>query len=256
MSEVPGAGGPAGLVVLGAGSIPLARIADRRSLVDAAAAAIPGALANQRYSADVLAIARADLALADLPVELDSDNALPRWLAERAGVEVRDLRARRRLAMDVDSPLDLLLLEAAAGAPPLPLPGHEAATAVRDRLATLRNLAGDPGAELLVAGRMSSADLRWMERSTRSRTPSVDRGARPADGDRRGAGGALEPAAAEQRARRAAGPRRTRLARPAPRLDGGRRDRRHEGPARAPAGRRRWRLADGRGPVRKRPAAG
>ena len=169
-SEVLGDGRPAGLVILGAGSIPLASAADQRALVEAAAARTPGALVNQRYSADVLAIARADLVLAGLPAGLDSDNALPRWLAEGAGIGVRDLRARRRLAMDVDSPLDLLLLEGASGAPSLPLPDDDAASAVWSRLAALRTLAGDPGAELLVAGRMSSADLRWMERSTRSRT--------------------------------------------------------------------------------------
>jgi hypothetical protein len=190
---------PVGLVVLGAGSLPLATTADRRAFVDAAAGAEPSALANQRYSADALAIARADLALADLPPDLDSDNALPRWLAERAGIAVRDMRTRRRLAMDVDSPVDLLLLEGAPGpgrrsggrrrdGPGAPPSGHlpdlpaEIADAVRVRLAALRALARDPAAELLVAGRMSAADLRWLERSTRSRTRALieERGLRTA----------------------------------------------------------------------------
>ncbi len=159
---------PGGLVVLGAGSIPLATAADRRELVAAAASDTPGALVNQWYSADALAISRAEAALRDLPDDLRSDNALPRWLAEAAGVPVRDLRARRRLAMDVDSPLDLLLLEAADGAPTLPTLGE--AVAVRERLVRLRGLAADPGAELLVAGRTSATDLRWVELHTRSRT--------------------------------------------------------------------------------------
>ena len=85
--------GPAGLVVLGAGSIPLATAADLRAFVAAAAADEPGALANHRYSADIIAIARAAAALRDLPPDLASDNALPRWLAEVAGIPVRDLRA-------------------------------------------------------------------------------------------------------------------------------------------------------------------
>jgi len=109
--ELVAEGRPAGLVVLGAASIPLATAADCRALVAAAARETPAALANQSYSADVVAIARADLVLPSIPADLDSDNALPRWLAEAAGIEVRDLRARRHLAMDVDSPLDLLLLE-------------------------------------------------------------------------------------------------------------------------------------------------
>jgi hypothetical protein len=174
---------PAGLVVLGAGSIPLATPADRRAFVEAAAGMRPAALANHRYSADAIAIARADLALPTLPAELSSDNALPRWLAEVAGLPVSDLRARRWLAMDVDSPLDLLLVVGAQGAPAdLPLPGAGEAEAVRARLAALRALAGDPGAELLVAGRMASADLRWLERETRSRTRALieERGLRTA----------------------------------------------------------------------------
>ncbi len=176
--------GPAGLVVLGAASIPLARADDLRALVDAAGGDAPEALANQRYSADVIALARADLILPTLPSDIDSDNALPRWLAEVARIPVHDLRARRRLAMDVDSPLDLLLLEGAhalAGAR-LPMPGTADAGPVRARLAALRALAADPGAELLLAGRLSSADLRWAERHTKSRTRALieERGLRTA----------------------------------------------------------------------------
>ncbi|MHB8893350.1 MAG: hypothetical protein ACYC65_15050 [Candidatus Limnocylindrales bacterium] len=174
---------PAGLVVLGAGSVPFATLADRRAFVAAAAGMRPAALANHRYSADAVAIARADLVLPALPEALASDNALPRWLEEVAGIPVSDLRARRWLAMDVDSPLDLLLLDGAQGAPGnLPLPGDAEADPVRVRLAALRALAADPGAELLVAGRMASADLRWLERETRSRTRALieERGLRTA----------------------------------------------------------------------------
>ncbi len=174
---------PAGLIVLGAGSLPLASHADRRAFVEAAAGMRPSALANHRYSADAIALARADLVLPDLPEELASDNAFPRWLAEVASVPVADLRARRWLAMDVDSPLDLLLLDGAWGAPTgLPLPGDADTELVRVRLAALRELAADPGAELLVSGRMASADLRWLERETRSRTRALieERGLRTA----------------------------------------------------------------------------
>lgn len=165
---------PAGLVVLGAGSLPLATHADRRAFVEAAAGMRPAALANHRYSADAIAVARADLVLPALPDALASDNALPRWLAEVAGIPVADLRARRWLAMDVDSPLDLLLLDGARGVQArLPLPGDAEAEPVRVRLEALRALVTDPGAELLVAGRMASADLRWLERETASRTRAL-----------------------------------------------------------------------------------
>ncbi len=172
---------PDGLVVLGAGSIPLATGADLALFVEAAAADVPGALANQRYSADVVAIARAGEILRDLP-DLTSDNALPRWLAEAAAIPVRDLASRRRLALDIDSPLDLELIAGARGAPDLPRPDPADAAVVRARLAALRELAADPAAELLVAGRTSAADLRWLERHTRSRTRALieERGLRTA----------------------------------------------------------------------------
>ena len=172
----------AGSSCLGAGSIPLATTADLGAFVEAASADSPGALANNRYSADILAIAQAGEALRDVPPDLASDNALPRWLTEVAGIPVLDLRARRRLAMDLDSPLDLLLLEGLHGAPDLPLPADAAAEPVRVRLAQLRALARDPGAELLVAGRTSATDLRWAERHTRSRTRALveERGLRTA----------------------------------------------------------------------------
>ncbi len=69
----------------------------------------PRALANNRYSADVVAIARARAAL-DGVGDLPTDNALPRWLAESARIPVDDLAGRWRLAIDIDGPLDLVLL--------------------------------------------------------------------------------------------------------------------------------------------------
>lgn len=171
-----------GLIVLGAGAIPLATPTDLRAFVEAASSAVPGALANQRFSADVVALARAGEALRELP-DLRSDNGLPRWLAERAGIPVRDLARRRRLAVDLDSPLDVLLVAGATGTPPLPLPPADLAACATDRFARLRALARDPAAELLVAGRTSANDLRWAERHTRSRTRALveERGLRSAE---------------------------------------------------------------------------
>jgi CTP:molybdopterin cytidylyltransferase MocA len=164
-----------GIVVLGAGSMPLATDEDRRAFVDAARATKPAALANNAFSADAVAIACAADALRDLPDDLHSDNVLPRWLAEVAGVPVRDLRARRDLAFDVDTPLDVLLLAAADGAAagdPADLPSlpHGDVSAVLERLVAMRALAGDPAAELLVAGRIAGADLRAIEQGSRART--------------------------------------------------------------------------------------
>jgi hypothetical protein len=154
------AAGSGGLVVLGSGSIPLAIRADLRALVASAGDDAPRALANNRHSADVVAIARADRlpAIPDLP----GDNALPRWLEEVAGFPVDELRTRARLAFDIDTPLDLVLLGAGSGAPVDLVPLEATLTAVR-------TVAADRRAELLVAGRTSAATLHWIETHTAAR---------------------------------------------------------------------------------------
>jgi hypothetical protein len=170
-----------GVIVLGSGAMPLASDRDLRDLVVAAGGDQPAALANHRHSADVVAVARADLALRDLPDDLPTDNALPRWLSEAAGVPVRDLAHRRRLAVDVDGPLDLLLLErVVAGLLPRVPTGLRDAVAAR--LEALHALGGDPGAELLVAGRTAVRDLRWLEQRTAGRIRALveERGLRTA----------------------------------------------------------------------------
>jgi hypothetical protein len=169
-----------GLVVLGAGALALATDADRRRFVEAAGRDRPAALANNAYSADALAISDAATALGDLPADLATDNALPRWLSEVAGVPVDDLAGRRDLAFDVDSPLDVLLLDGVVDG----LPGLRAdeREPVRSRLAGLRALAADDRAELLLTGRVNGDDLRAVERGSRARTRALieERGLRTA----------------------------------------------------------------------------
>jgi hypothetical protein len=149
-----------GLVMLGSGAVPLATAADRRAFVAAAGADDRRALANNRYSADVVAIART----ATLPTipDLPGDNALPRWLEEVAGYRVDDLRRRWRLGFDLDSPLDVVLLR------PRDV-GPVDIGLVTTRLAAIRTVAENQRAELLVAGRTSAATLAWLERHTASR---------------------------------------------------------------------------------------
>lgn len=160
--------GPGGLVVLGSGAVPLLNAADRRTFVAAAAATHPGALANNRYSADIVAIAGARDTLAGLP-DLPSDNALPRWLDEVAGLPVTDLRHRWRLGVDIDGPLDLVLLGGRWSG------GLAAADRARveTRLAAIRDVVADNGAEVVVAGRTSPRTLAWLERAGSARTRAL-----------------------------------------------------------------------------------
>ena len=160
LREIVSSGVGEGLIVLGSGAVPLATVVDRRAFVAAAGADDRRALANNRYSADVVAIART----ATLPAipDLPGDNALPRWLDEVAGYRVDDLRRRWRLGFDIDGPLDIVLLQPRDAAP-------VDVGRVTARLATTRAVAADPRAELLVAGRTSAATLAWLERHTAGR---------------------------------------------------------------------------------------
>jgi hypothetical protein len=161
----------AGLVVLGSGAVPLLGRRGAAELVAIARSGERRALANNRYSADVVAIGGA-AALASVP-DLPNDNPLPRWLAEQAGYVVEDLRRRWRLGIDLDSPLDVLLTGGELEGARVGAAGAVDVAPVLDRMDGVRAVAADPRAELLVAGRTSAATLRWLERSTASRTRAL-----------------------------------------------------------------------------------
>ena len=194
-----------GLVLLGSGAMPLATAMDRLAFLAMAAGPGGRALANNRYSADAVALtADAAAALSGVPAKLPGDNALPRWLDEVAAVEVADLRDRWRLAVDLDSPLDVLLAASGRGCPravraaAASLPG---ADVVLDRLERVRAVLADPRAELIVSGRTSAATLGWLERHARCRVRALveERGMRAssrlarADGAGPGSGSAQRP---------------------------------------------------------------
>ncbi len=174
---------PAGVVVLGSGALPLATPADRRAFVAIAASGAARALANNRFSADAIAVGRAERLLG-VP-DLATDNALPRWLDEVAGYEVRDLRARWRLAMDLDSPLDVALL---GGAGPLLDP-------VSRRLDAFAAVAADRHAEIVISGRTSAGTIGWLEGHAAARVRALveERGLRAATVLRGHAGAGASP---------------------------------------------------------------
>lgn len=168
LRRVAGSFGPGGLVVLGSGAVPLLRPADRRRFLDVAAADDPVALANNRYSADIVAVARAHVALASLP-DLATDNALPRWLEEMGGYRVEDLRHRWRLGVDIDGPLDLVLL-GSRWSQILAAPERRP---VEARLEAIRAVVDDARAEIVIAGRTSPDSLAWLAGAGAARTRAL-----------------------------------------------------------------------------------
>ena len=176
-------GAGSGLVLLGSGSIPLATAEDAAALLATAASGERRALTNNRYSSDVVALGDASI-LASVP-DLPADNGLPRWL-EAQGVDVAELPGRARLALDLDSPLDLELVRRHPACPE-PLGTFAASMAhrldrVREVLDELAGVAANPRAELLVAGRLSAATLRRLESATACRIRALveERGMRTA----------------------------------------------------------------------------
>ena len=168
-----------GLVLLGAGAVPLLRSADARRLVAVARGVGPAALTNDRHSSDVLAVG--DVAVLQALQDVFNDNVLPRQLGER-GVTVTELAGRDRLALDLDTPLDLALLALVPACPRVLRDMATAADLRIPRLAEIRAVAADPTAELLVFGRSSSRTLAWLERHTacRVRFLAEERGLRTA----------------------------------------------------------------------------
>jgi hypothetical protein len=167
-----------GVVVLTGGAVPRLRRGDAAQLIETAGSKEAVALTNNRYSSDVCAIGDVRV-LRGLP-PLPSDNALPRWLEERAGVTVRELGSRERLALDIDSPLDVALWALASDAPRWVRDFVDRHELDVPRTNDLRALAADPRRELLVFGRVGSTTLRWLERNVRCRVRflSEERGLR------------------------------------------------------------------------------
>jgi hypothetical protein len=155
------------LVVMGSGAVPLLRRRDAERLVRVAGGPARQAATNNRYSSDICAISDATV-LRTVPA-LPSDNALPRWLEEHAAFSVTDLPGRDRLALDLDTPLDLALVALSSRAPAALVALALEHGLEIPRLAELRGLAADPRREMLVFGRSGSRTLRWLERNVRCR---------------------------------------------------------------------------------------
>lgn len=163
---------------IGGGAGPLLSTADLAGIAARLAAAERLILTNNFYSSDLAAFVPSAILAGQPPP--DNDNELAWLLGERAGLPIEELPRSGATQLDVDTPADLLTLAAHPGA------GRHARaclevmaldTAVLDAALPLLL---DRDAEILVAGRVSSATWSYLERETacRTRVISEERGMR------------------------------------------------------------------------------
>jgi hypothetical protein len=180
------------VVYFGAGSVPLLRGSDFAAIASGLRTASRVVISNNFYSGDLIAFRPASALLGVEPPT--TDNALPRLLRDRAGLESQPLPRSTATQFNIDSPADLAALALHGGAGPrlsclLSSPDLDTAP-YRRCLPLLTN----PSAEVLVAGRVGSQVWQYLESETacRIRIFSEERGMVAAQrvsasGERRGA---------------------------------------------------------------------
>jgi hypothetical protein len=168
---------------VGAGGVPLLRGSDLAGIAHRLAQSDGVVIANNYYSADLVAFAPGSaIQRVELP---DADNFLPRLLHDQAALVSEPLPRSAATQFNIDSPADLTMLKLCGGAGPRLaeyLSAFEARTEPYERL--MLHLV-NPKSEVLVAGRVGSAAWSYLERETacRIRLFSEERGMQAAGRD-------------------------------------------------------------------------
>ena len=177
---------PESVVYFGAGSVPLFRGPDFAAIASGLAAAPRVVISNNFYSGDLIAFRPASALLEVEPPA--ADNALPRLLRDRAGLENQPLPRNTATQFNIDSPADLAILKLAGGAGTrLSRFVAQLDLDVKPYCRLLGHLV-DPTAEVLLAGRVGSQVWSYLERETacRLRVFSEERGMQAAGRDASG----------------------------------------------------------------------
>lgn len=171
---------------LGGGAGPLLPVSEMEAVADAILAADRLLITNNFYSSDFVAFGPTSV-LWNYPPP-DNDNELAWLLGEKAGLPIRELPRSGATQLDVDTPTDLFTLSIHPGTGP-----HTQRCLADMDLDTSALEAAlpfflDREAEILVAGRVSSATWSYLERETacRTRVLSEERGMRASGRQARG----------------------------------------------------------------------
>ncbi len=170
-------------VYAGAGGVPLLRGSDIAAVARHLAEADHVVIANNYFSADLVAFTPGSaLERIDLPA---SDNFLARLLHDQAGLESSPLPRSSATQFNIDSPADLAILKVAGGAGPRLGRYLEELDLDVEPYRRLLRLLVDPKAEVLLAGRVGSQVWSYLEKETacRMRVFSEERGMQAAGRD-------------------------------------------------------------------------
>jgi hypothetical protein len=169
------------VVYLGAGCAPLLPVSTLSEMAEQLRAAERLVLCNNFYSVDFCGFVPASALLAVAPPEYD--NSLGWILSQDAGLPARELPRTTATSFDVDTPTDVIALSLHPGAPPHArayLDGLELPT---EHVEAAMKIFTEKQGEALVAGRVGSRVMAYLEREAacRTRVFSEERGMR-ADG--------------------------------------------------------------------------
>jgi hypothetical protein len=169
------------LVYLGGGCAPLLPVSTLSEMAAQLQAAERLVLCNNFYSVDFCGFVPAPTLLAvDAP---ENDNALGWLLGQGAGLPARELPRTTATSFDVDTPTDAIALSLHPDAPPYARAYLDAIALPTGRVQEAIGVFLDKQAEALIAGRVGSRAMSYLERESacRSRVISEERGMR-ADG--------------------------------------------------------------------------
>jgi hypothetical protein len=171
---------------MGGGAGPLLPAADMAAIAQDLLSAERRLITNNFYSSDFAAFVPTSVLL-DHPLP-DNDNELGWLLGEDAGLPIRELPRSGATQFDIDTPMDLLTLAIHPEAGPHTRACLDSLTLDTSALDAALPLMLDRDATILVAGRVSSATWRYVERETAcsTRVLSEERGMRASGRQARG----------------------------------------------------------------------
>ncbi len=171
---------------LGGGAGPLLPAAEMQAIAETMLAADRLLITNNFYSSDFVAFGPTSV-LRSYPPPVN-DNELAWLLGEKAGLPIRELPRSGATQFDVDTPLDLLTLSVHPGTGPHTHRCLQGMALDTSALEMALPFFLDRDAEILVAGRVSSATWSYLERETacRTRVLSEERGMRASGRQARG----------------------------------------------------------------------